>query len=129
MTLNNNEGSNGVSIVSNSQITTSRTGNYNIQFSAQLEKTDTGTDEVEIWLNKNGSPVANSATRLAQQGNNVKGVAAWNWLVNSANVNDYYQIAWASTDANMRLVAIGSGSTLSGVAVPSVIVTVVPVGA
>jgi hypothetical protein len=29
----------------------------------------------------------------------------------------------------MQLVAIGSGSTLSGVAVPSLIVTVVPVGA
>jgi hypothetical protein len=129
MTLNNNEGSNGVSIVSNSQITTSRTGNYNIQFSAQMEKTDGGTDAVEIWLTKNGSSVANSATRLQIQGTNEKDVAAWNWLVNSANVNDYYQIAWASTDANMQLVAIGSGSTLSGVAVPSLIVTVVPVGA
>jgi len=129
MTLNNNEGSNGVSIVSNSQITTSRTGNYNIQFSAQMEKTDAGTDAVEIWLTKNGSAVANSATRLQIQGTNEKDVAAWNWLVNSANVNDYYQIAWASTDANMQLVAIGSGSTLSGVAVPSLIVTVVPVGA
>jgi hypothetical protein len=129
MTLNNDEGSNGVSIVSSTQITTARIGNYNIQFSAQLEKTDSGTDEVEIWLNKNGSPVANSATRLAQQGNNVKGVAAWNWLVNSANVNDYYQIAWASNDANMRITAIDSANTLSGVAVPSLIVTVVPVGA
>jgi len=129
MTLNNDEGSNGVSIVSNSQITTSRTGNYNIQFSAQMEKTDGGTDEVEIWLNKNGSPVANSATRLAQQGNNEKGVAAWNWLVNSANVNDYYEIAWISNDANVQITAIDSANTLSGVEIPSLIVTVVPVGA
>ena len=129
MTLNNDEGSNGVSIVSSSQITTAQTGNYNIQFSAQMEKTDGGTDTVEIWLTKNGSSVANSATRLRIQGTSEKDVAAWNWLVNSANVNDYYEIAWASTDANMQLVAIGSGSTLSGVAVPSLIVTVVPVGA
>jgi len=129
MTLNNDEGSNGVSIVSGSQITTSRTGLYNIQFSAQIEKTDAGTDEVEIWLTKNGAPVANSATRLAQQGNNVKGVAAWNWLVDSANINDYYEIAWASTDANMQITAIDSANTLSGVEVPSLIVTIVPVGA
>jgi hypothetical protein len=64
MTLNNDEGSNGVSIVSGSQITTARTGLYNLQFSAQIEKTDAGTDEVEIWLTKNGAPVANSAPSL-----------------------------------------------------------------
>jgi hypothetical protein len=129
MTLNNDEGSTpGMSVVFDSQITT-EIGRYNIQFSAQVEKTDAGVDEVEIWLEKNGSPVANSATRLTQQGNNVKGVAAWNWLVDSANVNDYYQIAWASNDANMQITAIDSGNTLSGVAIPSVIVTVVPVGA
>jgi hypothetical protein len=129
MTLNNDEGSNGVSIVSSTQITTARTGLYNLQFSAQIEKTDSGTDEVEIWLTKNGTPVANSATRLAQQGNNEKGVAAWNWLVDSANINDYYEIAWASADANMQITAIDSANTLSGVAIPSLIVTVVPVGA
>jgi hypothetical protein len=129
MTLNNDEGSNGVSIVSSSQITVSRTGRYNIQFSAQMEKTDAGTDAVEIWLTKNGSPVANSATRLQIQGTNEKDVAAWNWVDNATTANTYYQIAWASTDANMQLVAIDSANTLSGVSVPSLIVTVVPVGA
>jgi hypothetical protein len=94
-----------------------------------MEKTDAGTDAVEIWLTKNGSSVANSATRLQIQGTNEKDVAAWNWVDNATTANTYYQIAWASTDANMQLVAIGSGSTLSGVAVPSLILTVVPVGA
>ena len=129
MTLNNDEGSNGVSIVSSSQITVARTGRYNIQFSAQMEKTDGGTDTVEIWLTKNGSSVANSATRLRIQGTSEKDVAAWNWVDNATTANTYYQIAWASTDANMQLVAIDTANTLSGVAVPSLIVTVVPVGA
>jgi hypothetical protein len=129
MTLNNDEGSNGVSIASSTQITTARTGLYNLQFSAQLEKTDAGTDSVEVWLTKNGSAVANSATRLQIQGSSEKDVAAWNWLVDSANVNDYYEIAWASIDSNMQIVAIDSANTLSGVAIPSLIVTVVPVGA
>lgn len=129
MTLNNDEGSNGVSIVSNSQITIAQTGLYNLQFSAQMEKTDAGTDAVEIWLTKNGSPVANSATRLQIQGTNEKDVAAWNWVDNATTANTYYEIAWASTDANMQLVAIDSANTLSGVSVPSLIVTVVPVGA
>jgi hypothetical protein len=129
MTLNNDEGSNGVSIVSSSQITVARTGRYNLQFSAQLEKTDSGTDQVEIWLTKNGSAVANSATQLELAGNGAKAVAAWNWVDNVTSANTYYQIAWGSSDANVQLTAIPSANTLSGVNVPSLIVTVVPVGA
>jgi hypothetical protein len=56
-------------------------------------------------------------------------VAAWNWVDQVTSANTYYQIAWASTDANMQITAIPSANTLSGVAVPSLIVTVVPVGA
>ena len=129
MTLNNDEGSNGVSIVSSSQITVARTGRYNLQFSAQLEKTDGGTDQVEIWLTKNGSAVANSATQLELKGSGAKDVAAWNWVDNVTTANTYYQIAWGSSDANAQLTAIPSANTLSGVAIPSLIVTVVPVGA
>jgi hypothetical protein len=129
MTLNNDEGSNGVSIVSSSQITVARTGRYNLQFSAQIEKTDSGTDQVEIWLTKNGNPVANSAPQLELAGNGAKAVAAWNWVDQVTSANTYYQIAWGSTDANIQLTAIPSANTLSGVAVPSLIVTVVPVGA
>jgi hypothetical protein len=129
MTLNNDEGSNGVSIVSSSQITVARTGRYNLQFSAQLEKTDSGTDQIEIWLTKNGSAVANSATQFELKGNGAKDVAAWNWVDNVTTANTYYQIAWGSSDANAQLTAIPSANTLSGVAIPSLIVTVVPVGA
>jgi hypothetical protein len=129
MTLNNDGGSNGVSIVSSSRITVARTGRYNLQFSAQLEKTDGGTDQVEIWLTKNGSAVANSATQLELKGSGAKDVAAWNWVDNVTTANTYYQIAWGSSDANAQLTAIPSANTLSGVAVPSLIVTVVPVGA
>jgi hypothetical protein len=129
MTLNNDEGSNGVSIVSSSQITVAKPGRYNIQFSAQADKTDSGTDQIEIWLTKNGTAVANSATQLVLSGNNDKHVAAWNWVDNATTANTYYQIAWASNDANVQLKAIASANTLSGVAIPSLIVTVVPVGA
>ena len=128
MKFNIISGNKNITMVSQSQITFDRAGLYNIQFSAQMEKTDAGTDAVEIWLTKNGSPVANSATRLQIQGSNEKDVAAWNWVDNATTANTYYQIAWASTDANMQLVAIDSANTLSGVSVPSLIVTVVPVG-
>jgi hypothetical protein len=75
------------------------------------------------------SAVANSATQLELAGNGAKAVAAWNWVDNVTSANTYYQIAWGSTDANVQLTAIDSANTLSGVAIPSLIVTVVPVGA
>ena len=53
MTYNTTDISNGVSIVSNSRITIANAGIYNIQFSAQLDKTDSGDDVVDIWLCKN----------------------------------------------------------------------------
>jgi hypothetical protein len=63
------------------------------------------------------------------KGSGAKDVAAWNWVDNVTTANTYYQIAWGSSDANAQLTAIPSANTLSGVAIPSLIVTVVPVGA
>ena len=129
MTLNNTEDANGISIASSTQITVARTGRYNIQFSAQVEKTSSGTDFVEIWLDKNGTAVANSATQLELAGNNAKAVAAWDFNVNAANVNDYFRLAWASPDVDVQITAVPTANTISGVAIPSVIVNVNPVGA
>jgi len=58
MAYNTTDLSNGVSIVSDSRITMANAGVYNIQFSAQLDKTDSGDDTVQIWLQKNGSNIA-----------------------------------------------------------------------
>jgi hypothetical protein len=128
MTLNNTGLANGVSIASNSQITIARTGVYNIQFSAQLSHDTNQNANVEIWLAKNGNNLANTNTRLTLTKDEAV-VASWNWLVNANTANDYYQIAWASSDTNVELVYVDAGNTIANVAIPSVIVTVVPVGA
>jgi hypothetical protein len=129
MTLNNTEDANGISIASSTQITVARIGRYNIQFSAQLEKTDSGTDIIEIWLDKNGTAVANSATQIELAGNNAKSVAAWDFNVNAANVNDYFRLAWASPDTDVQITAVPAANTISGVAIPSVILDINPIGA
>jgi sorbitol-specific phosphotransferase system component IIA len=129
MTLNNTEDANGISIASSTQITVARTGRYNIQFSAQLEKTDSGSDIIEIWLDKNGTAVANTATQILLVGNNAKSVAAWDFNVNAANVNDYFRLAWASPDTDVQITAVPAANTISGVAIPSVIVDINPIGA
>jgi hypothetical protein len=129
MTLNNTEDANGISIASSTQITVARPGRYNIQFSAQLEKTDSGSDIIEIWLDKNGTAVANSATQIQLAGNNAKSVAAWDFNVNAANVNDYFRLAWASPDTDVQITAVPAANTISGVAIPSVILDINPIGA
>jgi hypothetical protein len=127
MTLNTTDISNGVSIVSNSRITIANAGVYNIQFSAQLDKTDSGDDVVDIWLCKNGSNVANSNTQTTLTGNNGKHVAAWNFFVNAA-AGDYYELCWSSPDAAVFLNYVAAASTPTRPAIPSVILTVNKVG-
>lgn len=111
---------------SNTQITIQKTGIYNIQFSLQLSKSDAGTDNVYIWLRKNGTDVPESAGDITLAGNGAKTIAAWNYVV-SATAGDYYQLMWMSTDANASIVRLTDGVVVPNI--PSVILTVVPVGA
>jgi hypothetical protein len=125
MSFNETAITNGVSISGsispfNTYIKTEDAGIYNIQFSAQVEKTDSGTDEIDIWIRKNGNDLLDTATKLTLTGNSTKVVAAWNWFVPSA-ANDYYQLIWSSADTGMRLFAEPSSSLHPGI--PSVIAT------
>jgi hypothetical protein len=125
MSFDSTDITNGVSISGstspfNTYIKTENAGIYNIQFSAQVEKTDSGTDVIVIWLRKNGIDLTDTATKLTLTGNGTKVVAAWNWFATSA-ANDYYQIIWSSADTGMRLYAEPADGTPG---IPSVILTV-----
>ena len=127
MTLDTSDAFNtGVSVaVGNiSHIVIANPGVYNIQFSAQFSKNDSGQDTVSVWLAKDGVNVPDSCTDLDLNGNNAKIVAAWNWLVNPTVANTYYQIYWSSPDSALELLSIGARTTPTRPAVPSVIVTV-----
>lgn len=127
MTYNVTDIANGVSIVSNSRITIANAGVYNIQFSAQFDKTDSGDDKVDIWLCKNGSPLINTNTQTLLAGNNAKHVAAWNFFVNAA-AGDYYELCWSSPDAAVFINYIAAQSSPTRPATPSLILTVNKVG-
>ncbi len=125
MSFNETAITNGVSISGstnpfNTYIKTEDAGVYNIQFSAQIDKTDSGEDNIDIWIRKNGIDLIDTATSLTLPKNNNRLVAAWNWFVQSAT-NDYYQIIWSSADTSMRLLAEVSSSAHPGI--PSVILT------
>jgi hypothetical protein len=122
--------SNGISIVTNgtalTRITFANAGIYNLQFSAQLSQTSGGSANAFIWLKKNGANVANTAgdTRVAGNGDRI--MAAWNYVF-SAAAGDYYELAWSATDTSVILDYLVASAPVP--AVPSVILTVVPVGA
>jgi hypothetical protein len=122
--------SNGVSIVTNgtalTRITFANAGIYNLQFSAQLSQTSGGSANAFIWLKKNGAAVANTAgdTRVAGNGDRI--MAAWNYVF-SAAAGDYYELAWSASDTSVILDYSAAAAPVP--AVPSVILTVVPVGA
>lgn len=128
MTFNNTFTANGVSVVSNSRLTIAKPGVYNIQFSAQLTKTGGGTSVVDIWLNKDGSPVDWTNTIIYVSSGNPK-VAAWNFVENVTVANTYFEIMWNSTDTLIVLEASGANTSPTRPGIPSVIVTVTPVGA
>jgi hypothetical protein len=107
-----------------SRVFVAETAIYNIQFSAQLDKTGGGADAVYIWLRVNGADVANSASKVVVNGNNDEKIAAWNFVIQLQS-NDYIELAWSSTDATMHIEAIAA-STVAPVHpfIPSVILTV-----
>ena len=112
-----------VSIVNDSRITVAYDGVYNIQFSAQLDKTDSGEDLVDIWLRYNGADVVWSNTRVTMPKNDAKLVASWNFVM-TMTANSYAEIMWLSDDTAMRLYAEAAGTSPAHPAIPSTIVTV-----
>ena len=124
MTLNNTAEASGVSIVSNSRITFASAGTYNIQFSAQVDRTNSGTDTLDIWFRKNGVDLVQSDTTVTVSGGAASNalVPSWNYLLTVAD-NDYIQIMWSATDNHVRLLANAAGTSPTRPAVPSVIVT------
>lgn len=104
-----------------SRIYVDRPNIYNIQFSAQLDKTSGGVGLIWIWLAKNGVDVPNSATQIRVQGNNAETVAAWNFLL-QMNANDYFELKWAVDDISVQIQAFAAAAPVPGI--PSVILTV-----
>ena len=128
MSLNTTDITNGVSISGstnpfNTYIKVANAGVYDIQFSAQVDKTDSGTDEIWIWIRKNGTNISDSATSVQLQGNGAHYVAAWNFFVN-ASAGDYYELKWHSNDTDMRILARAGQSNPSRPEIPSIILTV-----
>jgi len=124
--INSTATASGVSIVSSNRISVDHDGIYNIQFSLQLIKTTANNGDADIWLRYNGVDVPNSNTVVTitdgSKGSN-KNVAAWNF-VQAMTASSYCQIYWSAADTGLSIYAIGTQSSPTRPATPSIIVTV-----
>jgi hypothetical protein len=122
MTLNTTDLSFGVYVgTPTSRVYVDSAGIYNIQFSAQIDKTSAPVGLLWIWLRINGVDVPNSATQIRVQGNNDESVAAWNFVFR-LNAGDYIQLMWSVDDTDIRIQAFPAAAPVP--AVPSLILTV-----
>lgn len=122
MTFNTSDLSYGVTVgTPTSRIYVDTPNVYNVQFSAQLDKTAGGVGLVWIWLRKNGVDVPDSAGQIRIQGNNAEVLAAWNYLVR-LNAGDYVEIMWEVDDTSVIILAEAASAVHPSV--PSVILTV-----
>ena len=127
VTFDTTEETDGVAIgTPTSRIVIANAGTYNIQFSAQIDKTDGGSDDITIWLDVDGNDVARSATDLTIPNNPGRDVAAWNWVY-TFTAGQYFRLMWSTPDNRMRLLAAGTRTGPVRPAVPSVILTVTQV--
>ncbi len=108
-----------------SKITAAYSGTYDLQFSAQYDRTGTGSDSVSIWLEKNGVAVDNTCTDLLVAGNPAQSpvVAAWNFFV-TMNAGDYLEIVWSSPTTEIEIQSKVARLSPYRPAIPSVIVTI-----
>jgi hypothetical protein len=125
MTFNTTLESNGVYIGSpTSRVYVQNSGVYNIQFSAQIDKTSGSTGNTYIWLDINGTTVAESGGTLAVQGTAASTIASWNYVV-SLDAGQYIRMMWSTDDTGIRLFHSTTVSPCPNI--PSVILTLTQV--
>ena len=109
----------GISIVDNSKLKVDYAGTYNIQFSVQLDQSSGAGHHIFIWFRKNGTDIPWSNSEVAIQGTTAEAIPSWNFIVDLV-ANDYIQVMYQVTNANVYLKAVAAG-TMPGI--PSVIIT------
>ena len=116
---------NGVTVEFSSHIKVARTGTYNVQFSAQLTKTDSGNDIMDIWLRRNGVdvPMSNSEITITAS---LRQVATSNYIIDLA-AGDYVELMYSSADIATRILAMAPGTSPTRPAGPSVTVAITQV--
>jgi putative transposon-encoded protein len=114
--------SDGISIVSSSQITFTAAGTYMLAPSIQFKNTDSNDHDVTIWFRKNGTNIPNSATVITVP-KAADGGAAFFQIVfyEQVTAGQYIEIMWLPENVAVTADYIASGAIAP--AIPSVILS------
>jgi hypothetical protein len=123
-TFNNAAINIGITLVAGSQITVSRTANYVFTLTAQVDKTDGGTDLADFWIVRNGALYPDSNNQVSVTGGLGVLVASWSFTLALA-AGDNVQLAWQSTDTALRLLTVPAQVGPSRPVTPSVRCTII----
>ena len=127
VTFNTTDFTNGVTLSNSSRLNVAQAGIYNLQFSIQFKNTTNDGQDVDVWLRKNGTNIANSNSRFHPPARKSGGdpshlIAALNFFVSLA-ASDYVEIMWRPTDVGVSLEHFATSSSPTRPAVPSAIAT------
>jgi len=124
--------SKNVTVVSNSRITFTEIGKYNIQWSGQFRNTDTQEHDVSIWLHYNGVNVSGSTGLVGVPSSHggISGhtIAAWNYIIDVANNGDYYEFYWSTPSTQVTVATIAAQINPTRPSTASVIITAQHIG-
>jgi hypothetical protein len=125
--------SNGVYLSNSNRFNVRNAGVYAIQFSVQVKNTTNSTQDINIWMRKNGTNIVGSNSRFGLAARKSSGdpshlIAVTTFFLDLA-ANDYVQVAWHPSDLGVSLehyaaVSAVAGTTPAIPATPSVIITV-----
>lgn len=131
MTLNTTDFANDVSI-SSSKITVANPGIYNLQFSAQVQSTDVAPQDVFIWLRQGNdgggsTDITGSTGKVGLPARKTPtdpfhSIIGWNYFLSMA-ANDYVQIYWSTTSANVSIQYYAASGTPTKPSTASVVAT------
>ncbi len=128
VTLNNADANNdGVSVVSNSQLTVANAAVYRISVSYQFVNTDSQAHDVVFWFRKNGVDIPDSASKVtvpSTHGGALGHQVTMVEIVQTLAAGDYVQLAWSADSTSIKIETLPAGTTPVHPEIPSVIVTV-----
>lgn len=112
------------SFLDGNKVYVEETGDYFLQFSAMLTKTNASSGTADVWVRKNGVDIPDSNTRVTLSGSNAEVVMAAA-LILDLDAGDYIQFV-ASASATNTLISHSPAGV--GPAVPGVIATLNLIG-
>lgn len=123
LTLNQNRGNDGINLVSNSRILFPHEGVYNLTVNAQVNITQGGPGNINLWLVQNGFQVPASNGIVTVEGGGRSNVISRRFFP-KVQSGDYVELYWSSDSVNLRLAASGTQTNPTRPSTPSASVTV-----